>query len=141
MGGSANNFIRAIHGIRIGSNVWVGPGVVIVDADHNVSDFDKPTKDDPIEIGNNVWIGAHSVILPGSRIGNNVVIGAGSVVHKAIPDNSIAVGNPCKVVKTKEPYVGFPWDGRKYPMQWHTIDAVKKLIIMIRTKRRDKMKT
>ena len=53
----------------------------------------------PITIGNNVWIGAGAIILPGVTIGNNVVIGAGSVVTKNIPAYSLAVGNPCRVIK------------------------------------------
>ena len=53
----------------------------------------------PITIGNNVWIGGNTVINPGVTIGNNVVIGSGSVVTKDIPDNVIAVGNPCRVLR------------------------------------------
>lgn len=53
----------------------------------------------PVTVGDNVWIGGNTVILPGVTIGNNVVIGAGSVVSKDIPDNMIAVGNPCKVIR------------------------------------------
>jgi maltose O-acetyltransferase len=53
----------------------------------------------PITIGNDVWIGGNVVINPGVIIGNNVVIGSGSVVTKDIPDNVVAVGNPCRVVK------------------------------------------
>ena len=58
----------------------------------------------PIVIGDNVWIGANCVILPGVKIGSNVVIGAGSIVTKEIPNDSVAVGNPCKVIKKKKPY-------------------------------------
>ena len=53
----------------------------------------------PVTIGNNVWIGGNSVILPGVTIGNNVVIGAGSVVTKDIPNNRIAAGNPCRIIR------------------------------------------
>ena len=53
-----------------------------------------------VTIGNNVWIGGSVTILPGVTIGDNVTIGAGSVVTRDIPSNSIAVGNPCKVIKT-----------------------------------------
>ena len=53
----------------------------------------------PITVGDNVWIGSNVSVLPGVNIGSNVVIGAGSVVNKDIPDNVIAVGNPCKVIK------------------------------------------
>ena len=52
-----------------------------------------------ITIGNNVWIGANCAILPGVTIGDNVTIGAGSVVNRDIPSNTVAVGNPCRVIK------------------------------------------
>ena len=55
---------------------------------------------EPVTIGNNVWIGGSVTILPGVTIGDNVTIGAGSVVTKDIPSNTIAVGNPCKAIKT-----------------------------------------
>lgn len=55
-----------------------------------------------IKVGNDVWIGGYVVVLPGVKIEDNCVIGAGSVVVKNIPDNSIAVGNPCKVIKRIE---------------------------------------
>ena len=50
-------------------------------------------------IGDNVWIGGNTVVLPGITIGNNVTIGAGSVVTKDIPDNVLAFGNPCKIIR------------------------------------------
>ena len=53
----------------------------------------------PITIGDNAWIGAGVIICPGVNIGKNSVIGAGSVVTKDIPDNVVAVGNPCRVLK------------------------------------------
>ena len=53
-----------------------------------------------VNIGKNVWIGSGSIILPGVTIGDNSIIGAGSVVTKNIAENSIAVGNPAKVIKT-----------------------------------------
>ena len=52
-----------------------------------------------VHIGENVWIGANSVIVPGVTIGKNAVIGAGSVVTKDIPENVVAVGNPCRVLR------------------------------------------
>ena len=54
----------------------------------------------PIVIGNNVYIGNNVIILPGVNVGNNVIIGAGAVVSKDIPDNSVAVGVPARVIKT-----------------------------------------
>lgn len=53
----------------------------------------------PVRIGRNCWIGAGAVILPGINIGDNSVIGAGSVVTKDIPANTVAVGNPCRVLR------------------------------------------
>ncbi len=56
-------------------------------------------------IGNNVYIGNNVIILPGVTIGNNVIIGAGAVVTKNIPDNSVAVGVPARVIKTADEYL------------------------------------
>ena len=53
----------------------------------------------PVHIGRNCWIGAGVVIVPGVTIGDNVVVGAGSIVTKDLPDNVVAVGNPCKVLR------------------------------------------
>lgn len=58
-----------------------------------------------VNIGNNVFIGASSTILPGISIGNNVVIGANSVVSRDIPDDSVAIGNPAKVICTYDEFV------------------------------------
>ena len=55
-----------------------------------------------IQAGDNVWIGGGVIITPGITIGDNVVIGAGSVVTKDIPPNTVAVGNPCRVIKKIE---------------------------------------
>ncbi|MDD6564092.1 MAG: DapH/DapD/GlmU-related protein, partial [Clostridiales bacterium] len=53
----------------------------------------------PVNIGDDVWIGGGSIILPGVTIGNNVIIGAGSVVTKDVPDNTLAYGNPCRIIR------------------------------------------
>ena len=53
----------------------------------------------PVRIGNDCWLGANVVICPGVTVGDNCVIGAGSVVTKDIPSNSVAVGNPCRVLR------------------------------------------
>lgn len=96
--------IHAENGIIIGDNVQIAPGVQLISANHDYNDFDLQTKATPLQIGSNVWIGANSVILPSVKIGDNVIIGAGSIVTKDIPSDSIAVGNPCKVIKKKTPY-------------------------------------
>ena len=59
----------------------------------------------PIVVGDNVYIGNNVIILPGVKIGNNVVIGAGAIVSRDIPDNSVAVGVPARVIKTADEYL------------------------------------
>lgn len=89
--------------VKIGDNVFIAPNCCITTAGHpiNIDERNRGLEYAyPIKIGNNVWIGAGVNILPGVTIGDNVTIGAGSVVNKSIPANSIAVGNPCKVIKT-----------------------------------------
>lgn len=97
-----NLTILDVGKVNIGNNVQIAPNVSIYTAGHPVHPDSRNTGYEygiPITIGDNVWIGGNVVILPGVNIGNNVVIGAGSVVTKDIPDNMIAVGNPCKVVR------------------------------------------
>lgn len=89
--------------VEIGDNVFIAPNCCITTAGHpiNIDERNRGLEYAyPIKIGNNVWIGAGANILPGVTIGDNVTIGAGSVVNKSIPANSIAVGNPCKIIKT-----------------------------------------
>ncbi len=97
-------YIQANCGLQIGSNVGFGAGTKIITSNHAHEDHSKHEFSEPIRIGNNVFVGANSVLLPGVTIGDNVVIGAGSIVSKNIPENSIALGNPCMVVKQKSPY-------------------------------------
>ena len=99
-----NNYIQTTNKIKFDSNVKLKPRVKIISSNHKLKNYREHEKENPIIIGNNVWIGANCVILSKVIIGDNVVIGAGSLVTKNIPTNSIAVGNPCKVIKQKEPY-------------------------------------
>lgn len=88
--------------IFIGDNVMIGPNVTIATAGHPINPelrLKAAQFNIPVYIGNNVWIGAGAIILPGIKIGENSVIGAGSVVTKNIPDNVVALGNPCKVLR------------------------------------------
>lgn len=91
--------------VKIGDNVLIGPNVQIYSATHP-TDHKIRQKNlefaEKITIGNDVWIGGGVIICKGVTIGNNTTIGAGSVVTKDIPDNVVAVGNPCKVVKYLE---------------------------------------
>lgn len=94
--------------ITLGDNVHLTDGVRFVTHDggtlilrDRIADLEI-TK--PITIGNNVYIGVDTILLPGVTIGNNVVIGARSVVARDIPDNSVAVGQPAKVIKSIDEY-------------------------------------
>lgn len=88
--------------ITIGSNVMLGPNVAIYTAGHPLHPVSRNSGYEcgiGVTIGDNVWIGGSTVINPGIHIGNNVVIGSGSVVTKDIPNNMLAVGNPCRVLR------------------------------------------
>ncbi len=88
--------------VYIGDHVLIAPNVTIATANHPIEpklrERDLQFNKD-VHIGNNVWIGSGAVIVPGVTIGDNCVIGAGSVVTKDIPANSVAVGNPCQVIR------------------------------------------
>lgn len=88
--------------IIVGDNTLIAPNVQIYTATHP-TDYKLRLKKheyaESIVIGKNVWIGGGTVICPGVTIGNNTTIGAGSVVTKDIPDNCVAAGNPCRVIK------------------------------------------
>ena len=103
-GDNINNYIQANNGIIFGNNIELAPGVSIISSNHKATNLSKHEDGKPIIIGNHVWIGANATVLPGVTIGNNVTIGANSVVTKNIPSNSVAVGNPCEVIKQKDPY-------------------------------------
>ena len=92
--------------LEIGNNVTLsGVQILTHDAsmvhllDHNCLKIGR------VVIGSNVFVGVQSVILPNVHIGDNVIIGAGSIVTKDIPNNSVAVGNPAKVICTLEEYL------------------------------------
>lgn len=86
--------------IYIGKNVMFGPAVTIATVGHPINPLMREYMyTDPVTIGDNCWIGGAVTICPGVTIGANSVIGAGSVVIHDIPENVIAVGNPCKVVR------------------------------------------
>ncbi|WP_300729999.1 sugar O-acetyltransferase [uncultured Bacteroides sp.] len=97
--------------IEIGNNVLIASNVQIYTATHSTKLRERVvenwkvgkemywTSDFPVKICDGAWIGGGVIILPGVTIGKNSVIGAGSVVTRSIPDNCVAVGNPCKVIK------------------------------------------
>jgi len=91
--------------IEIGNNVTMAPRVHILCHDASTKNFLGYTKIGRVTIGNNVFVGAESVVLPGVTIGNNVVIGANSTVTHDIPDNSVALGSPARVICTLDEYL------------------------------------
>ena len=91
--------------ITIGNNVTIAPRVTILAHDASTKFELGYTKIGKVTIGNNVFVGANSTILPNTVIGNNVIIGANSLVCSDIPDNSVVVGNPGKVIQTYENYI------------------------------------
>ncbi len=104
--------------VTFGDNVFIAPNCCFTTAEHPIDPEQRKSGLEiakPITIGNNVWIGAGSTILAGVNIGDNTVIGAGSVVTKSIPDNVVAVGVPCKVVRkiTQEEKYRYPMYNEK----------------------------
>lgn len=99
--------------ITIGNDVLIAPNVQLYTATHPIEFAERyvPDKNEgskqlirctyalPIKIGNGCWLGGGVIVLPGVSIGDGSVIGAGSVVTKDIPENSLAVGNPCRVIR------------------------------------------
>lgn len=88
--------------ITFGDNVFVAPNCGFHTAGHPI-DYERRNQGleygHSITVGDNVWIGAAVQVLPGVSIGSNVVIGSGSIVVKDIPDNCVAIGNPCRVLR------------------------------------------
>jgi len=98
--------------IEIGDDIQTGPYVYVTDQNHVYDDPDVPVgrqwpRERAVSIGSGSWLGTAVVVLPGARIGRNSVIGAGSVVTGEIPDHSVAVGAPAKVIKRYDPVQGW----------------------------------
>jgi acetyltransferase-like isoleucine patch superfamily enzyme len=90
--------------VEIGDDVYTGHNVYITDANHGYEDPDTPigrqfVDPRPVRIGAGSWLGHGTIVLPGSSIGRHVVVGAGSVVTGVLPDFSVAVGNPARVIR------------------------------------------
>lgn len=102
--------------IKIGENVMFGPKVNLLTPGHPIDsvvrnaglEFGKE-----IQIGDNVWIGGNVVVNPGVTIGSNTIIGSGSVVTKHIPENVIAAGNPCRVIRPIIEEDTFYWEAKQ----------------------------
>jgi len=98
--------------IVIGNDVWTGHHVYITDQNHDYRDVTRPISQQSqperaVSIGDGSWIGHGSIVLPGATIGRHVVIGANSVVTSSIPDRSVAVGSPARVIKRHIEGVGW----------------------------------
>ena len=98
-------YVNGYGGLKIGNNSGLGPYSMVHTANHvfdekKVSQVEWDRK--PVTIGEDCWIGMAVCILPGVTIGDRVIIGAGSVVVKDIPSDVIAVGNPCRPIKTRD---------------------------------------
>jgi acetyltransferase-like isoleucine patch superfamily enzyme len=97
--GFSGAVIAAFHKIVLGENVICGANTLITDSDWHPED-PRSGASAPVVIGNRVWLGVNVMVLKGVTIGENSVIGAGSVVTRDIPANTVAAGNPCKVIKS-----------------------------------------
>ena len=97
-----NCVVLDVTKVTIGSNVLFGPGVQVYTACHPLDHVNRRTLEfgNEIRIGDDCWIGGNAIILPGVTIGHRCIIGAGAVVTKNIPDDSLAVGNPARVIKS-----------------------------------------
>ncbi|PIQ20766.1 MAG: maltose O-acetyltransferase [Cytophagales bacterium CG18_big_fil_WC_8_21_14_2_50_42_9] len=97
-----NCVILDVCPVTLGRNLFLAPNVQLYTATHPLDAQERISGKEygkPITIGDNVWIGGSSVICPGVQIGHNVVVDAGSVVTKNLPDNVVAAGNPCRIIK------------------------------------------
>lgn len=88
--------------IYVGDYTMFGPNVTVATAGHPILPQLRQRGlqyNMPVHIGKNCWIGAGAILVPGVTIGDNVVVGAGSIVTKDLPDNVVAVGNPCRILR------------------------------------------
>jgi acetyltransferase-like isoleucine patch superfamily enzyme len=92
-------------GIDVGDNTMIASSAYITDADwHDVYDRSRPIgASAPVVLGENVWIGDSAIVCKGVRVGANSIVGAGAVVTHDVPANTIAAGNPARVVKELDP--------------------------------------
>ena len=97
-----NCVILDVGRVTIGDKVMIGPNVAIYAVSHPIHPEPRAASLDyghDVFVGNNVWVGGNCVLNPGIRIGDNSVIGSGSVITKDVPENVVAAGNPCRVLR------------------------------------------
>ncbi len=103
--------------IYVGDHTMFGPNVTLATAGHPLLAELRAQGyqyNMPIHIGRNCWLGAGVIVMPGVTIGDNVIVGAGSIVTKNLPDNVVAVGNPCRVLReVNEHDRTFYWKDRR----------------------------
>jgi acetyltransferase-like isoleucine patch superfamily enzyme len=100
------------YSIEIGDDVWTGHHVYITDQNHGYEDIDRPISQQTmpersVTVGDGSWLGYGTVVLPGAHIGKHVVVGANSVVSGTLPDFSVAVGSPARVIRRHIPGQGW----------------------------------
>jgi len=100
---NTRSFVDGNGGVEIGPNCLLSPGVQVLSGNHVIDDPDVPirfpgTAYGKVTIGEDCWLGTNVIILPGVTVGRGAVVGAGAVVTKSIPEFSIALGVPAKVV-------------------------------------------
>ena len=100
--------MKVIGDLVLGDDVMLGPEVVFISYNHEVSDLEVPmraqgaTESKPVIVGNDVWIGMRVMVMPGVTIGSHSIVAAGSVVTKDVPEWAIVGGNPAKVIKYRK---------------------------------------
>jgi len=104
--------IVAHRSVEIGDDVWMGHSVYITDMNHGYEDVERPISvqnqpESPVVIGDGSWLGTGVVVLPGAHIGRHVVVGANSVVTSKLPDYSVAVGAPARVIRVHDDEQGW----------------------------------
>ena len=98
-----NNKIWAFNKVHIGDYVQSAMGLTMISGSHNSDDYNPISENQEIVLEGENWIGANVTILGGVTVGKGTIIGAGSVVNKNLPPYTICVGNPCKVLRKREP--------------------------------------
>lgn len=106
--------------VSMGDNVTLASGSRLLTHDGSTKKILGYSRIGRVDIGNDVFIGAAAIVLPNVKIGNKVIVGAGSVVTKDIPDNSVAVGNPARVIGTYDAYVDKIQKQFKSSPKWET---------------------
>src|SRR5262249_30173913 len=108
---SGNVVLSAARSVRLGKKVLIARGVYISDHIHNYGDTGTAVLDqgigriEPVEVGDGAWLGENVVVGPGVKIGGGAVIGANAVVTTDVPEHSLAVGAPARVVRSFRPAV------------------------------------